>query len=62
LHPAGIGVFQEYYQRDLLSDYSESTVSWIPSLQIFFILGMVRMLEPTHPASLHLLNFVDRDR
>lgn len=38
-----IGVFQEYYQRDLLSDYNASTVSWIPSLQIFFILGMVRI-------------------
>lgn len=39
-----IGVFQQYYQKVLLNDMSSSTVSWIPSLQIFFILGMVRML------------------
>ncbi|EWY79893.1 hypothetical protein FOYG_16958 [Fusarium oxysporum NRRL 32931] len=36
----GIGVFQEYYQNDLLSDYNPSTVAWIPSLQIFFMFGM----------------------
>ncbi|EXJ79035.1 hypothetical protein A1O3_08536 [Capronia epimyces CBS 606.96] len=35
-----VGVFQEYYQRELLSSYSPSTISWIPSLQIFFIMGM----------------------
>lgn len=35
-----IGVFQSYYQSTLLSSYSSSTVSWIPSLQIFFILGL----------------------
>ncbi|KAF5249664.1 hypothetical protein FANTH_4972 [Fusarium anthophilum] len=36
----GIGVFQEYYQNELLSSYSSSTISWIPSLQIFFMLAM----------------------
>lgn len=30
-----IGVFQEYYQEHLLSQYSSSTVSWIPSLEVF---------------------------
>jgi hypothetical protein len=35
------GVFQEYYQDKLLSSYSSSTISWIPSLQIFFIMGAV---------------------
>ncbi|KAF7557994.1 hypothetical protein G7Z17_g280 [Cylindrodendrum hubeiense] len=35
-----VGVFQEYYQNTLLSDYSPSTISWIPSLQIFFMMGM----------------------
>ncbi|KAJ0412993.1 major facilitator superfamily domain-containing protein [Aspergillus carlsbadensis] len=35
-----VGVFQEYYQNDLLRDYSTSTVSWIPSLELFFMLGM----------------------
>ncbi|KFA81136.1 hypothetical protein S40288_01002 [Stachybotrys chartarum IBT 40288] len=33
------GVFQEYYQNVLLDQYSPSTISWIPSLQIFFMLG-----------------------
>ncbi|KAF2105996.1 major facilitator superfamily domain-containing protein [Lophiotrema nucula] len=35
-----IGVFQEYYQNDLLRDYSPSTISWIPSLQIFLMMGL----------------------
>ncbi|KAM0493014.1 hypothetical protein ACHAP8_009543 [Fusarium lateritium] len=35
-----VGAFQEYYQNDLLKDYSPSTIAWIPSLQIFFIMGM----------------------
>lgn len=33
----GIGVFQGYYESVLLRDYSATTVSWIPSLQIFFM-------------------------
>ncbi|KAL4960375.1 MCT family MFS transporter [Aspergillus stella-maris] len=35
-----VGVFQEYYQNDLLTEYSTSAVSWIPSLEIFFMLAM----------------------
>ncbi|OAA73361.1 Major facilitator superfamily domain, general substrate transporter [Cordyceps fumosorosea ARSEF 2679] len=35
-----IGVFQQYYQKELLRGQNASTVSWIPSLQIFFILGL----------------------
>lgn len=35
-----IGIFQEYYQNQLLSNYSASTISWIPSLQIFFMFAM----------------------
>ncbi|OAA36625.1 Major facilitator superfamily domain, general substrate transporter [Metarhizium rileyi] len=35
-----VGVFQEYYQTELLPGYSASTISWIPSLQIFFMMGM----------------------
>jgi hypothetical protein len=42
---AGIGVFQEYYQNELLSSYSSSTISWIPSLQIFFMLAMVCQIQ-----------------
>lgn len=36
-----IGVFQDYYQTHQLAGYSPSTVSWIPSLEIFvmFFLG-----------------------
>jgi hypothetical protein len=40
---AGVGAFQEYYQSGPLRDYSGSTVSWIPSLQIFFMMAMVYM-------------------
>ncbi|KAL4921344.1 major facilitator superfamily domain-containing protein [Aspergillus aurantiobrunneus] len=35
-----VGVFQEYYQNDLLRGYSTSAVSWIPSLEIFFMMAM----------------------
>ncbi|KAB8260977.1 major facilitator superfamily domain-containing protein [Aspergillus pseudonomiae] len=33
-----IGEFQAYYEHDLLREYSSSKISWIPSLQIFFII------------------------
>ncbi|PBP18749.1 MFS general substrate transporter, partial [Diplocarpon rosae] len=32
-----IGVFQEYYEQNLLAGYSSSTVSWIPSLEVFMM-------------------------
>ncbi|KAJ3496397.1 hypothetical protein NLG97_g2686 [Lecanicillium saksenae] len=35
-----IGEFQRYYQADLLHEYSPSQISWIPSLQVFFMMGM----------------------
>ncbi|CAK7216958.1 hypothetical protein SCUCBS95973_002989 [Sporothrix curviconia] len=35
-----IGVFQEYYETTLLKQYSPSTISWITSLQIFFMMGL----------------------
>ena len=35
------GVFQEYYQSTLLKEYSSSSVSWITSLQFFFMMGLV---------------------
>ncbi|KAL8834183.1 MAG: hypothetical protein Q9170_003884 [Blastenia crenularia] len=34
---SGIGVFQAYYQENQLRSYSPSTVSWIPSLTVFFM-------------------------
>ena len=37
----GIGTFQEYYQINLLKQYSPSEISWIPSLQIFIMFAMV---------------------
>ncbi|KAM0481980.1 hypothetical protein ACHAPX_003314 [Trichoderma viride] len=33
-----VGAFQDYYETTILKDYSASTVSWIPSLQIFFMM------------------------
>ncbi|KAH7020744.1 putative MFS transporter [Microdochium trichocladiopsis] len=35
-----IGVFQGYYQTGPLSAYTSSTIAWIPSLQIFFMMAM----------------------
>ncbi|CAK7264705.1 hypothetical protein SEPCBS119000_001130 [Sporothrix epigloea] len=35
-----VGIFQDYYQTGPLASYSSSTISWIPSLQIFFIMAM----------------------
>lgn len=32
-----IGIFQDYYQLHPLSEYSSSTVSWIPSLEVFMM-------------------------
>lgn len=36
----GIGTFQEYYETGPLSSYSASTIAWIPSLQVFFMMAM----------------------
>lgn len=38
----GIGVFQAYYETHQLKNYSSSTISWITSLEIFFMLFMAR--------------------
>ncbi|KAL4781315.1 major facilitator superfamily domain-containing protein [Aspergillus varians] len=35
-----IGTFQNYYSAQLLRGYSEGDISWIPSLQIFFMMAM----------------------
>jgi len=32
-------VYQEYYQAHQLSDQTPSAISWIGSLQVFFVLG-----------------------
>jgi hypothetical protein len=46
----GIGTFQSYYETTLLPEYSPSTISWIPSLQVFFMFGMV-CRNPNHYVS-----------
>ena len=33
-------MFQDYYEATILKEYSASTVSWIPSLQIFFMMAL----------------------
>lgn len=37
----GIGIFQAHYETHQLKNYSSSTISWITSLEIFFMLFMV---------------------
>jgi hypothetical protein len=46
---SGVGAFQDYYETTILKDYSASTVSWIPSLQIFFMMALVSQLMPCIP-------------
>ncbi|KAH8906661.1 MFS general substrate transporter [Coniochaeta sp. PMI_546] len=43
-----IGAFQEYYQTGPLRDYSASTIAWIPSLQIFFMMAMGPIVGKTY--------------
>ncbi|KAH8589595.1 major facilitator superfamily domain-containing protein [Bisporella sp. PMI_857] len=35
-----IGTFQDYYQTHLLRQYSPEKISWIPSLELFFMFAM----------------------
>ncbi|RDW66467.1 hypothetical protein BP6252_10102 [Coleophoma cylindrospora] len=35
-----VGTFQNYYEATLLKNYTASEISWIPSLQIFFLFVM----------------------
>ncbi|PGH26608.1 hypothetical protein AJ80_01737 [Polytolypa hystricis UAMH7299] len=35
-----IGIFQDYYQEHMLSQYSPSTVAWIPSLESFMMFAV----------------------
>ncbi|KFY53435.1 hypothetical protein V496_07590 [Pseudogymnoascus sp. VKM F-4515 (FW-2607)] len=36
----GVGVFQEYYERNILKEYSPGTISWILCLEAFFLLAL----------------------
>ncbi|KAK5063006.1 hypothetical protein LTR84_005082 [Exophiala bonariae] len=35
-----VGIFQDYYMRNQLSNYSASTIAWIPAVQTFFMLAI----------------------
>lgn len=35
-----VGSFQQYYEVGPLKNYPESTISWIPSLQLFFMFAL----------------------
>lgn len=37
----GVGVFQEYYEKNILKEYSPGTVSWILCLEAFFLVALV---------------------
>jgi hypothetical protein len=43
----GIGVFQDFYQNHQLSDYSPSTVAWIPATESFFMFFCVCTVSPS---------------
>lgn len=47
----GIGNFQNYYSTQLLRDYSNSDISWILSLQVFFMMATVYIPQPIFPTS-----------
>jgi hypothetical protein len=34
------GVFQQYYKANMLNDKSDSDISWIGSVSIFFLYGL----------------------
>jgi MFS family permease len=37
---SGVGSFQQYYEIGPLKGYSSTTISWIPSLQLFFLFAL----------------------
>ncbi|TVY73204.1 Fujikurins efflux protein [Lachnellula suecica] len=37
---SGVGSFQQYYEIGPLKGYSNSTISWIPALQLFFLFAL----------------------
>ena len=49
----GVGVFQDYYQQEMLKDYSSSTIAWIPSLQIFFMMASVSYRRLLHWSTIY---------
>lgn len=45
-----VGVFQAYYVRGPLRDYDSSTVSWIMSVQVFFMIFSGAFVSPLSPS------------
>lgn len=41
----GIGIFQDYYERNQLAAYSSSEVAWIPSTESFMMFFWVSLPE-----------------
>ncbi|KFY35194.1 hypothetical protein V494_06124 [Pseudogymnoascus sp. VKM F-4513 (FW-928)] len=39
-----VGVFQEYYERNILNEYSPGTISWILCLEAFFLLALMPLI------------------
>ncbi|KFZ23729.1 hypothetical protein V502_01794 [Pseudogymnoascus sp. VKM F-4520 (FW-2644)] len=39
-----VGVFQEYYEKNILKEYSPGTVSWILCLEAFFVLALTPLI------------------
>lgn len=44
-----VGIFQRYYLNGPLSHYSPSTVSWIPSVQVFFMIFSGTVVSSSDP-------------
>lgn len=53
----GIGTFQNYYESILLKEYSSSTIAWIPSLQIFFMMAMASLIMDYYRYRVIFTNF-----
>lgn len=41
-----VGVFQEYYSNNVLTDYSPSTISWISSVQVWMMTFPAALVSP----------------
>lgn len=52
----GIGVFQAYYQTHQLKNLAPSTISWIPSLEVFMMFVGVGVCNCTREYVKHTLN------
>lgn len=46
------GVFQDYYENHLLADFSSSSISWIGTLQAFFLIEVGIVTGPLYDRGL----------